>query len=45
MVAGQGARWVGMRAANAFRTDERADRAQADRAVATAHELVARWAR
>jgi hypothetical protein len=32
MVAGQGARWVGMRAANAFRTDERADRAQADRA-------------
>jgi predicted unusual protein kinase regulating ubiquinone biosynthesis (AarF/ABC1/UbiB family) len=31
-----------MRAANAFRTEERADRAQADRAVATAHELVAR---
>ena len=42
MVAGQGARWVGMRAANAFRTEDRADRAQADRAVATAHELVAR---
>ena len=42
LVAGQGARWAGMRAANAFRTDEKADAAQAQRAVATANELVAR---
>jgi predicted unusual protein kinase regulating ubiquinone biosynthesis (AarF/ABC1/UbiB family) len=42
LVAGQGARWAGMRAANAFRSDERSDAAQAQRAVATANELVAR---
>ena len=42
LVAGQGARWAGMRAANAFRSDERADVAQAQRAAATASELVAR---
>jgi predicted unusual protein kinase regulating ubiquinone biosynthesis (AarF/ABC1/UbiB family) len=42
MVAGQGARWAGMRAANAFRSDDKADAAQAQRAVATANELVAR---
>ena len=42
LVAGQGARWAGMRAANAFRSDERADEAQAQRAMATANELVAR---
>ncbi len=42
LVAGQGARWAGMRAANAFRSDERADAAQAQRAAATANELVAR---
>ncbi len=42
LVAGQGARWAGMRAANAFRSDEKADAAQAQRAVATANELVAR---
>jgi len=42
LVAGQGARWAGMRAANAFRSDERADIAQSHRAAATANELVAR---
>ncbi len=42
MVAGQGARWAGMRAANAFRSEERADAAQSDRAMATANELVVR---
>jgi len=42
LVAGQGARWAGMRAANAFRSDEKADEAQAQRAMATANELVAR---
>lgn len=42
LVAGQGARWAGMRAANAFRSDDRADAAQAQRAMATANELVAR---
>ena len=42
LVAGQGARWAGMRAANAFRSEEKSDAAQAQRAVATAHELVAR---
>ncbi len=42
LVAGQGARWAGTKAANAFRSQERADEAQAQRAVATANELVAR---
>ncbi|MCW3012389.1 MAG: AarF/ABC1/UbiB kinase family protein [Solirubrobacterales bacterium] len=42
LVAGQGARWAGMRAANAFRSDERSEAAQAQRAMATANELVAR---
>ncbi len=42
LVAGQGARWAGMRAANAFRSDPRAEEAQAQRAMATANELVAR---
>jgi len=42
LVAGQGARWAGTRAANAFRSDERSDEAQAQRAMATANELVAR---
>jgi predicted unusual protein kinase regulating ubiquinone biosynthesis (AarF/ABC1/UbiB family) len=42
LVAGQGARWAGMRAVNAFRTGERADEAQAQRVAATANELVAR---
>ena len=42
LVAGQGARWAGMRAANAFRSEDKADAAQAQRATATANELVAR---
>ncbi len=41
LVAGQGARWAGMRAANAFRSDEQAGDAQAQLAMATASELVA----
>ncbi len=42
LVAGQGARWAGMRAANAFRSEEKADAKQGERAMATANELVAR---
>ncbi len=42
LVAGQGARWAGMRAVNTFRSGEQADAAQAHRATATANELVAR---
>lgn len=42
LVAGQGARWAGMRAANTFRSDEKAGAAQAQLASATANELVAR---
>ena len=40
LVAGQGLRWVGTRAANAFRSDERAREATARRTLAAAEELV-----
>src|SRR4051812_39884147 len=40
LVAGQGLRWAGTRAANALRTDEAADVATGERAAATARELV-----
>lgn len=39
LVAGQGLRWVGTRAANAFRSDERAREATARRTLAAAEEL------
>ena len=41
LVAGQGLRWAGTRAANAFRTQERAETATGERAAALARELVA----
>src|SRR3954465_7670118 len=40
LVAGQGLRWAGTRAANALRSDEAAEAATGERAAATAHELV-----
>ena len=40
LVAGQGLRWAGTRAANALRSDERAEAATGERAAATARELV-----
>jgi predicted unusual protein kinase regulating ubiquinone biosynthesis (AarF/ABC1/UbiB family) len=40
LVAGQGLRWAGTRAANALRSDEAADAATGERAAATANELV-----
>jgi len=40
LVAGQGLRWAGTRAANTLRSDEKADAATGERAAATAHELV-----
>src|SRR5215204_2000218 len=40
LVAGQGLRWAGTRAANALRTDEAADVATGERAAATAREEV-----
>src|SRR5688572_24074333 len=40
LVAGQGLRWAGMRAANTLRSDEAADAATGERAAATARELV-----
>ncbi len=40
LVAGQGLRWAGTRAANTLRSDERADAATGERAAATARELV-----
>jgi predicted unusual protein kinase regulating ubiquinone biosynthesis (AarF/ABC1/UbiB family) len=40
LVAGQGARWVGTRAANAVRTPERAERARGEWAIQVADELV-----
>ena len=42
LVAGQGARWLGTRAANAVRSEERADVARAEWALQTADELVRR---
>jgi predicted unusual protein kinase regulating ubiquinone biosynthesis (AarF/ABC1/UbiB family) len=40
LVAGQGLRWAGMRAANALRSEEAAEAATGERAAATARELV-----
>ena len=40
LVAGQGLRWAGMRAANTLRSEEAADAATGERAAATARELV-----
>src|SRR5918999_5467926 len=40
LVAGQSARWVGTRAANALRSPERAEEATGERAAALARELV-----
>ena len=40
LVAGQGIRWAGTRAANTLRSDEKADAATGERAAATARELV-----
>ena len=40
LVAGQGLRWAGTRAANTLRSDERAEAATGERAAATARELV-----
>jgi predicted unusual protein kinase regulating ubiquinone biosynthesis (AarF/ABC1/UbiB family) len=40
LVAGQGLRWAGTRAANALRSDDAADAATGERAAATARELV-----
>lgn len=42
MVAGQGIRWAGTRAANGVRSDEKAEAANQKRAMETAEELVAR---
>src|SRR3954451_20553471 len=41
LVAGQGARWLGTRAANAVRSDERAEEARGEWALAAADDLVA----
>ena len=41
LVAGQSLRWAGTRAANTFRSDEKAEAATGDRAAALARELVA----
>src|SRR5437764_13573241 len=40
LVAGQGVRWAGMRAANRVRTPERAAAAENERTAALVHELV-----
>src|SRR3954463_15611947 len=40
LVAGQGLRWAGTRAANTLRSEERADAATGERAASTARELV-----
>src|SRR3954453_23790719 len=40
LVAGQGLRWAGTRAANVLRSDEQAEAATGERAAATAQELV-----
>ena len=40
LVAGQAARWAGTRAANALRSEEKAEAATGERAAATARELV-----
>src|SRR3954449_5224164 len=40
LVAGQGLRWAGTRAANALRSDQAAEAATGERAAATARELV-----
>src|SRR3954469_14232947 len=40
LVAGQGLRWAGTRAANTLRSDEQAEAATGERAAATARELV-----
>ena len=40
LVAGQGARWLGNRAANTVRSDERADEARGEWALRAADELV-----
>ncbi|WP_051472244.1 ABC1 kinase family protein [Patulibacter minatonensis] len=40
LVAGQGLRWTGMRAANKVRSPERADQARSDRTAALVHQLV-----
>src|SRR3954470_21237341 len=40
LVAGQGLRWAGTRAANALRSEEAAEAATGERAAATARELV-----
>src|SRR3954471_23178208 len=40
LVAGQGLRWAGTRAANALRSDESAEAATGERPAATARELV-----
>jgi predicted unusual protein kinase regulating ubiquinone biosynthesis (AarF/ABC1/UbiB family) len=40
LVAGQGLRWAGTRAANTLRSEEKADAATGERAAATARELV-----
>jgi predicted unusual protein kinase regulating ubiquinone biosynthesis (AarF/ABC1/UbiB family) len=40
LVAGQGLRWAGTRAANTLRSDEKADAATGERAAALARELV-----
>src|SRR3954454_21741656 len=40
LVTGQGARWAGMRAANALRTPERAAAAERERTAALVNELV-----
>ena len=40
LVAGQGLKWAGTRAANTLRSDEAADAATGERAAATARELV-----
>src|SRR5215216_2123585 len=40
LVAGQGLRWAGTRAANTLRSDDAADVATGERAAATARELV-----
>src|ERR1700760_1437401 len=40
LVAGQGLRWAGTRAANTLRNEEQAEAATGDRAAATARELV-----
>ncbi|MEV4421628.1 AarF/ABC1/UbiB kinase family protein [Patulibacter sp. NPDC049589] len=40
LVAGQGLRWTGMRAANRVRSPERAEQARSDRTAALVHQLV-----